>query len=453
MSAEAGRIGGTEWRRKAVHVGMGSLALLLYVLPPWGAWMPAAAALALNLFVLPALTGRALERQDDRRRGIAWGIVFYPLSVLILTVVFAARLEVAAAGWALMAFGDGMATLVGKSAPRPRLPWNPGKAVSGMLALFVCGTLTAWGLYLFVAAGHGRSPDPWLSLAAVAAAAAVAAVLESLPTGVDDNLLVPLAGGSVLYALSLAEPARIMAAVDTWGVNLGIGLAVNLAVGAAAWKARAVDASGFAAGLVVGTSIFTFAGWRGYLMLIGFFLVGSVTTRIGYAAKAAAGIAQEKGGARGARNAVANCTAGVFCVLLAAITPYEPWLWIAFVATFATAAFDTVSSEIGQVYGRRTVLITSLRPVPRGTEGAISLEGTVAGMAASWLLAGLGVACGLIPVAGLLPVAAGAFAGAMGESYLGASLESMKVIDNEMVNFLNTVAGGGVALALAFAVL
>ena len=43
---------------------------------------------------------------------------------------------------------------------------------------------------------------------------------------------------------------------------------------------------------MVGTFIFTFGGWRGYLMLIGFFIVGSVTTKIGYAGKAAAGIAQ-----------------------------------------------------------------------------------------------------------------------------------------------------------------
>lgn len=453
MSSEAGGIGGTEWKRKAVHMGSGTLAILLHWLPGWGAWAMAGAALLMNIYVLPSLSGHALERARDRRQGVAWGIVFYPLSVLILTLVFASRLEIAAAGWALMAFGDGMATLVGKSLPRPRMPWNRDKSVAGAVALFFCGGGTAWLLYLFVAQGHGRHPDPLLVLAAVAATAALAAILESLPTGVDDNLLVPLAGGVVLYGLTLAEPALIEARLGTWGFSLAVGLAVNLLVGWAALRARAVDGSGFAAGVAVGTFIFTFGGWRGYLMLAVFFLVGSLATRIGYGAKAAAGIAQEKGGSRGAKNALANCGTGLFLVLLTAVTPHGTWLAVAFVAAFATAALDTVSSEIGQVYGRRTMLITSLRPVPRGTDGAISLEGTMAGLAAALLLGGLGVVTGFIPLAGLGPVVAGAFVGAMGESYLGAGLARSKLLDNEMVNFLNTVAGAGVALALAAAVL
>lgn len=453
MSPEAGGIGGTEWRRKAVHMGSGTLAALLHWLPAWGAWALGGAALLMNIFVLPSLSGHSLEREQDRRQGVAWGIIFYPLSVLILTLVFARRLEIAAAGWALMAFGDGMATLVGKSLPRPRLPWNRDKSLAGSVALFFCGGGTAWLMYLFVAAGHGRHPDPFLVLAAVAATAALAAILESLPTGVDDNLLVPLASGVVLYGLTLAEPALFTARLGEWGVNLAVGLAINLVVGWLALRARAVDRSGFAAGVVVGTFIFTFGGWRGYLMLAAFFLIGSLATRVGYAAKAAAGIAQEKGGSRGAKNALANCGTGLLLVLLAAVTPHQTWLAVAFVAAFATAAFDTVSSEIGQVYGRRTVLITSLRPVPPGTEGAISLEGTVAGMAAALLLGGLGVLTGFIPPMGLGPVAAGAFVGAMGESYMGAALESIKLLDNEMVNFLNTVVGAGVALALAAVVL
>jgi uncharacterized protein (TIGR00297 family) len=453
MSPEAGAIGGTEWKRKAVHVGSGGLALFLHWLEPWNAWMPAAAALLLNLFILPRLTGKALEREPERRQGKAWGILFYPLSVLILTVVFANRLEIAAAGWALMAFGDGSATLFGKSLPRPRLPWNHGKSMAGSLALVAFGTLPAWALYLFVAAGHGRHPDPFLAMVAVGATVVLAALLESLPTGLDDNLLVPLAGGVCLYGLTLAEPVLLAPQVEDWILNFILGLMVNLVFGLLAWRARSVDASGFMAGLVVGTFIFTFGGWRGYLMLIGFFVVGSVTTKIGYAGKAAAGIAQEKGGARGAKNALANCGTGLFLILLAAITPHGTWMAVAFTAAFATAAFDTVSSEIGQVYGRRTVLITSLRPVPPGTDGAISLEGTLAGLLAALVLGALGVATGFIPYPALVPVAVGAFVGAMGESYLGASLESIKLIDNEMVNFLNTVVGAGVALALAAALL
>ncbi len=449
MPPEAGAIGRGEWLRKAVHIGSGGFAVLLHWLPPWGAWLLAGAALALNVLLLPRLTAHALEREAERRRGRAWGIIFYPLSVLILTLVFFRRLEIAAAAWGLMAFGDGLATLAGKRWPAPRLPWNQAKSVAGSLAFIVAGAGAAWPLYLFVAAGHGRALDPAASLALVLAAAILAAWLESLATGIDDNLLVPLAGGAALYALTLVDPAQVAAGRGAWAMNLGWGLVVNLLVGGLALRARAVDRSGFLAGVVVGTAIFTFGGPAGYLMLLTFFILGSAATRVGYAAKAAAGIAQARGGARGVRNAVANCGAGVALIALAAATPHGLFLTVGFVAAFATAAFDTVSSEIGQVYGRRTFLITTLRPVPRGTEGAVSVEGTLAGVAASAVLGGLGVATGLIPAPALGAVLAGAFAGAMGESVLGASLEARQVVDNEVVNFLNTVAGAAVAVALA----
>ncbi|MFQ5767798.1 MAG: DUF92 domain-containing protein, partial [Acidobacteriota bacterium] len=226
-------------------------------------------------------------------------------------------------------------------------------------------------------------------------------------------------------------------------------LVLNLLLGLLAWRAGSVGPSGLLAGVGLGTFIYTFGGWRAFLILLAFFVLGSVTTRIGYAKKAAAGLAQERGGARSARNAAANGAAAAILIFFAAATPLTGLLTLAFVAALATAAFDTVSSEIGQVAGRCTVLITSLRPVPPGTEGAVSLEGSLAGLVAALLLGGLAVATGQIPWAGMLPVVLGAFAGAMGESYLGATLESLKLVDNEMVNFLNTVLGAAVALALA----
>ena len=54
-------------------------------------------------------------------------------------------------------------------------------------------------------------------------------------------------------------------------------------------------------------------------------------------------------------------------------------------ASFASKLSDTVSSEVGKAYGRTTYLATSFEVVPRGTEGAVSLEGTLAGVAAAVL--------------------------------------------------------------------
>jgi uncharacterized protein (TIGR00297 family) len=132
----------------------------------------------------------------------------------------------------------------------------------------------------------------------------------------------------------------------------------------------------------------------------------------------------------------------VVCAVLA-VAPPRPVFWtLALVAAFATATFDTVSSELGQLWGRRHFLVTTFRRVPAGTDGAISMEGTLAGLAGALVVAGAAWAVGSIDPAGVAVVALAAFVGATFESYLGATVESSLRLDNELVNFLNTLVGG-----------
>lgn len=85
--------------------------------------------------------------------------------------------------------------------------------------------------------------------------------------------------------------------------------------------------------------------------------------------------------------------AGTLCAALSLIYPqHTDILRLAFVASYGSKLSDTVSSEIGKAYGKRTYLVTSFKPVPRGTEGAVSLEGTLAGAGAAGIFAGLAVA-------------------------------------------------------------
>jgi len=135
------------------------------------------------------------------------------------------------------------------------------------------------------------------------------------------------------------------------------------------------------------------------------------------------------------------------CALFAAMTPYPVLFALAFAGAFATAAADTSSSEIGQLLGRRTYLATTFRPVPRGTEGAVSLEGTTAGILASLVIAALGAALGLFPWKGVAVVVLAAFVGTTFESVVGAALEKRRLLDNEALNFLNTLVGALVAAA------
>jgi uncharacterized protein (TIGR00297 family) len=441
---------GSELLRKATHVGMGCIAFALRPLGPFWAAVLGASALVFNLFLLHRIGGRRMWREAELAAGGAVGIVLYPLSVLLLILVFYRRLEIAAAAWGILAFGDGLATVFGIAWGRHRLPWNPAKSWVGSLAYVFWGTLAAAALLVWTAPERGYG---WgFALAAAGAAALLAAALESLPQGLDDNLGVPMVSALFLFGLVLTQ-GRWGALLDSgFGTRLLIGAAINAALAAAAYAARTVDLSGMAAGFIVGTAIYGFLGWRGYLLLMAFFVIGSACTRFGYKTKAAARIAQEAGGRRGARHALANAGVATACALFAAATPYPALFAIAFAAAFATAAGDTASSEIGQVLGRRTFLITTLRPVPRGTEGAVSLEGTLAGLVASAVVAALGAATGLYGWPAAAAVVAGAFIGTTLESIVGAALERRRLLDNEALNFLNTLVGALAAVAIAMAI-
>jgi len=441
------RVSRGELLRKAVHMAVGLCSFLLRWLGPlWGAAI-AAGGFLFNLLLLPRLGGRHLLRDGERARGRSLGVLLYPLAVMILILAFWRRLEVAAAAWGILAFGDGMASVVGMTLGRRKLPWNPNKSWAGSLAYWLFGGAAAAVLLLWTAPGrYGWA----FALACGAAAALLAAVLESLPQGLDDNLGVPLVTGLFLLGLVLGQDGWAALAADPeFARRLAIGAAVNLLLAAAGYAARTVTVSGALAGLAIGTAVWGFLGWRGYLLLLAFFVLGSAATKLGYRRKAAANLAQEEGGRRGARHAFANCGVALACAAFAATTPYGLVFALAFAGAFATAAADTAGSEIGQLYGRRAFLITSFRRVPPGTDGAVSLEGTAAGIAASALLGALGAWLGLYPWAGAAAVIVAAFLGTVLESVAGATLERRGLLDNQAINFLNTLVGALLAAALA----
>jgi uncharacterized protein (TIGR00297 family) len=117
-------------------------------------------------------------------------------------------------------------------------------------------------------------------------------------------------------------------------------------------------------------------------------------------------------------------------------------------AALAEAAADTVSSEIGQVMGGRPLMITTLKRVEPGTDGAISLAGTFAGAIAAGIVAAAG-AWALHGSATLLALSwAGSVFGLFFDSLLGATLEQRGWLNNDLVNFLSTASAAAFALGV-----
>ncbi len=432
--------------RKCIHMAMGGFALLLRWLGPVEAAACALAAFLFNGMALHRITRAALLRGEERERGTSAGILLYPLAILALVIMLPRRLEIVAAAWGLLAFGDGMATIVGLAAGGPALSWNPRKTWSGWLAFVVFGGAAALFFMRWVTPRPELPVSVWIG--GCVAAALAAAMAETLRTGLDDNVSVPFVGAAVLFAATLVEPQRLAAWWEQSDHRVVAALAINAAAALAALRARAVDRSGAIAGAVLGTAVAALGGWRLYLLLLGFFVLGTGATRAGYARKLGAGIAQSAGGRRGARHAIANVLAGAAFAFLAVATSTPAAFLCAAAAAFATAAADTVSSEIGQAYGKRHRLVTSFRPVPAGTDGAVSLEGTLAGIVAATLLAVVAVSVGLVSPLGSGIVVIAAIVGTTVESYLGAAWERARGIDNDVMNFANTIVGGLTAATL-----
>src|SRR6185436_18846813 len=133
----------------------------------------------------------------------------------------------------------------------------------------------------------------------------------------------------------------------------------------------------------------------------------------GLARKERLGIAEERGGRRGAGNVIANCSVAAVAAIAAVTTPYGSGALVALVAALTAGGSDTVASEIGEAWGRSTFLVTTLGRVKPGTPGAMSLEGTLAGLAAAFVLADAGAMMGLIGYEPILAVVVGATAGAL----------------------------------------
>jgi uncharacterized protein (TIGR00297 family) len=176
-------------------------------------------------------------------------------------------------------------------------------------------------------------------------------------------------------------------------------------------------------------------------------------TRLGFRAKLARGLAEARGGARGPENVWGSAATGTLLAMAAALAPpaWQPLLLIGFAASFAAKLADTFGSEIGKRWGRHTVLITTLRPVPPGSEGAISLEGTAASLAGGLAMASLMLLLGLIEGgSSWLLVSLVALVATLIESYIGALAQRRcPWLSNELVNAIQTSIAALLAISFS----
>ncbi|MBD1909609.1 MULTISPECIES: TIGR00297 family protein [unclassified Leptolyngbya] len=238
-----------------------------------------------------------------------------------------------------------------------------------------------------------------------------------------------------------------------------VAIALNTVLLAIAWFSpkKLLTPAGLIHAWFLGVIIWGTLGWRGYSVMLFYFLVGTLVTRLGMARKEAAGIAEKRSGVRGPENVWGSALTGALCALGAYLfsspgmePPIAQLLVLGYVASLSTKLADTSASEVGKAYGKRTFLITNLSPVPPGTEGAVSLEGTLAGLVGGAAIATVAWALGIIPPIHILTSVIAAFIATNLESLIGATLQSRyRWLTNEMVNIINTMLGAIAAILIA----
>jgi uncharacterized protein (TIGR00297 family) len=251
--------------------------------------------------------------------------------------------------------------------------------------------------------------------------------------------------------------------VAIWAVGLSILLGLVVLKLHAATPAGAFAGAAITASLIFSTVSFPYLPWRTAIVpVLAVSLLAHFATRLGRAKKEQLGTAERSQG-RTAAQVAANL--GVAAIvsqeLIQSLLLDSHWFSTGSVASMpiippmlaalAEAAADTVSSEIGQVLGSKPRMITTLRAAEPGTDGAISLIGTLAGVVAAAIVAGVGTLAfygRYFQFETFWISTAGGVFGLLFDSLLGATLERRGWLNNDLVNFLSTASAAAFALGI-----
>lgn len=230
-------------------------------------------------------------------------------------------------------------------------------------------------------------------------------------------------------------------------------IAIAVVFGALVFRVRAATAGGAATGALVAATLYLWTpGWHTALWPLGALLALTLfATRYGRKAKESIGVAEDRRG-RTAGQVAANIGIAAVCgvpLTLAAVASSEPVsaIWLAgMLAALGEATADTLSSELGQVLGGEPRLLTTMRRVPRGTDGAVTSVGTFCGLAGAAVVVAVGMPSLGIRAKEALVVWAAAVLGLFFDSLLGEWVERRGWLGNDAVNTLSTLVAALVAV-------
>lgn len=198
---EQPQLSARELKRRLWHISPGLLPFVLWFIPhrdPFS-WDLKGGALAvigvLGISILRQFKNFKRSEQDDQ--GKLGAVLGYALPVTLMMLLLPAWGELAFTVLAVLAFGDGFATLGGLWFRGPRLPWNWAKTWSGLACFLVCATVMGSVIYW----GEAKPRIPYeVALQIAALTTVIAAISETIPSRINDNIRVGITacGGVIL---------------------------------------------------------------------------------------------------------------------------------------------------------------------------------------------------------------------------------------------------------------
>ncbi|MFC3958101.1 DUF92 domain-containing protein [Halovivax cerinus] len=425
-------------RRAGVLAALCTLSLSVPVAGIRVAVAIAAAVAVVGFVVRGGWLFDVLALAPDRDDGRLNSLLLFVLAVLILGALVGGT----SLTWSLvigvvllLGYGEFAAALVGR--------YTTDRAIAAAAFCAVGGLAASVGQLVTRALLDGSITGfvPIAIFLSASGALAAAILRDRLPR-YDDPIVVVLTGG-LLWLLWRLDPSIASA-------QLVLALVVMIALGYASYALETASVAGMLAGVLLGLLTIVLGGWSWFVVLISFFVIGGLSTKYRYEDKRVRGVAEGNDGARGSANVFSNSAIALVAVLGyaagdASLLATDPlYFQYAFAGAVATALGDTLSSEIGGVYPSPR-LITTLEPVPPGTDGAVTWQGLLAGLVGITIVATSTYALfSTVTVVGAGIVVLAGLAGILVDSALGATLEG-STLDNGGVNFCATLAGALVA--------
>jgi len=213
---------------------------------------------------------------------------------------------------------------------------------------------------------------------------------------------------------------------------------------------KKLDSKAAVTAVVIGFIVWLGEGYTGIALLATFFITGTLATSCKMRTKQQGGLAEQHRGQRTATQVIANGGIAAILSLVSFLSvQQQPLLLLMVASSLSSATADTLSSELGNVYGKKFYNIMNFKKDIRGLNGVVSFEGTMIGIAGSSLIALIYSTQAGFTIHFLWIVIAGAI-GNLTDSVLGATLERKHILSNDVVNFLNTLTGAVISLLLYY---